>query len=297
MTISSSMRDDLVRAILTYPSRKNFELPSLGHEMTSAFELNAQVLDAEPRDLEYKIRQDPGMTADIMRLANSPAYRRSNAPVNLRDVVIRLGRKEIYHVMMAARMRSLLNKSMTDVYHVFPRRWHDAYHHLVTCAFVTAWLADRQHWVSYDNGFISGMFHDIGKLIGLRIIADMVLRKEIDMGTFEPMFSELLDAVNQELGLHAMQVWKMPAYVIKVCELMSDLPAADRSIHQLAHGVNIISALDILHHSREFSDDCMNRVRISVDALQLAEATLVDIRHRFVFASEQASVLLGKGSR
>ena len=79
-TQSSSMRDDLIRSILTYSTRKNFELPSLGSEMTSAFELNAKVLNAEPRELEYQIRQDPGMTADIMRLANSPAYRRGNAP-------------------------------------------------------------------------------------------------------------------------------------------------------------------------------------------------------------------------
>ena len=233
--------EDLAAEILLYHRGPEFKLASLDSQNLSALEAGSRVLDADVSEVETMVRRDPAMLADLLKLANSPTYRRVGVPMNLADIIVRLGRREVYNVVMSSALRNLTRRALGEMYKVFPDRWQTVHRHFLTCAFTSGWLADKERWVGYDNGFMAGMFHDIGRLVALQIIAALVLRKKISAETDAPLFDPASEQTYVLLGSSSLRAWNMPAYIIKVWRQPGRATAGGQQHQQ----VGARSALDL----------------------------------------------------
>lgn len=281
--------EELAGEMLLHHRGPEFKLASLDTQHMSALEAGSRVLDADVSDVEAMLRRDPAMLADLLRLANSPTYRRVGVPMNLADIIVRLGRREVYNVVMSSALRNLTRRVLSDLYKIFPERWQAVHRHFITCASTSGWLADKERWVGYDNGFMAGMFHDIGRLIALQVIAALVLRKKVDPVADAPLFDAATEMTYMPLGTTSLRAWNMPAYIVKVCECQQDPPPPDSSINKLAHGVRLVSALDVMHHDQgDPQKSAAQRFAQSRDVLQLSEQRLDELQRRFAFSRDQS---------
>ena len=286
------LADELIERVMEYHAVHRVEIPSLDPQSSSALDAAGRVMQADTIELESLVRRDPAISAGVLKAASSPVYRASSKSMQLQDIIVRLGRKEIYAVVATVAVRSLLRPAMRDIYNLFPEAWHELHHHCVTCAFTTAWLADREKWVPYDQGFLAGMFHDIGKILALNVLGRLVVAKILDKPTYEPLFPKVLERTHVRLGSDFLRAGNMPDYLQEVCEKHHAAVPADTDIHKLSHGVGVVSSLDDLQAKRIFAENAASHLAAGQRALGLTDEALRAIRGKLADMSGHAATLV-----
>jgi putative nucleotidyltransferase with HDIG domain len=148
----SRFTDDLVRLD---------QLPSLPAVVTHLIEMIDDPL-ASAMDVAHTLREDPPLTARVLRMANSPVYGGRFRIMSVPQAVMRLGMLEIRNVVMSLGViRSMLGAGRRLDYRTF---WQ----HSLTVALATETLAEMapRHQDGEDDGaFAAGLLHDIGRFI------------------------------------------------------------------------------------------------------------------------------------
>ena len=150
-----------VRSTLTRLSRTG-ELPALPAAATAAIAI-ARDPDAGVESLCQVIRADVGLSARILRAANSAAYARRIPARTLSEAVLTLGLRRTCDLLVAAGARQLFRQ--------VPRHAEILWNH----ALATALIAEDIGRVTGTGDphliFLPGLFHDVGR-IGFLLAAD-----------------------------------------------------------------------------------------------------------------------------
>lgn len=111
--------------------------------------------DFQLRQLAALIRQDPGLSAQILYIVNSPAYGLTEKIVNIENAVIILGVDRTLNLSRAALLREALNQT-NPVLEIFWKRSS-------IVAEITVAVAHRQRiGVNSDLAYLMGLFHACG---------------------------------------------------------------------------------------------------------------------------------------
>ncbi len=167
---------------------------------------------------------DPLLAGRVFAVARSPYYSRTARPKNLRQAVMRLGIRTIRDVAMEVSLQSSIFERpvFADALRVLGR-------HSRATAYAMPPVM-RAAGVRFDDGFVAGLFHDIGAAGALLCIADGTPDgEECDAASV----LTAIDDVHGALGMEMIASW--------------DLPAALRTVvwrHQEVelHGVPILEA-------------------------------------------------------
>lgn len=157
------------------------------------------------------LETDPSLCARTLRLANSALFRMGEPCTAVGQALVRLGTKTIYEMMGAVAMLGMFQ----DVRGV-GRTIRD---HCVATAAIGRALVKRNAWHGGAQIFLSGLMHDVGKLL-------MMQTGELDYSRLPGEFSGV-DRVHvferntvaydhAVLGAHALMVWKIPEVVAQV---------------------------------------------------------------------------------
>jgi len=150
-----------VRSTLTRLSRTG-ELPALPPAACAALAI-ARNPDAGVDDISRVIRTDVGLSARILRVANSAAYARRVPARALPDAVLTLGLRKTCDVLVAAGARQLFRQ--------VPRQAEALWNHALATAIIAEELARHTNVVASHLAFLPGLFHDVGR-IGFLLAAD-----------------------------------------------------------------------------------------------------------------------------
>jgi putative nucleotidyltransferase with HDIG domain len=148
-----SLRDH-VRSTLTRLSRTG-ELPALPAAATSALAI-ARDPDAGVESLCQVIRADVGLSARILRAANSAAYARRVPARTLAEAVLTLGLRRTCDLLVAAGVRQL--------FHRVPRHAERLWNHALATALVAEEVARTTGAGDPHVVFLPGLFHDVGRI-------------------------------------------------------------------------------------------------------------------------------------
>lgn len=182
-------------------------LPSLPASVT---ELLASIddPDADTEAIARRVARDQGLTARILRVANSPFYGQSRHIASIADAVILLGLRSVRALAVAASFTSVF-KVGSDAESELRSFWK----HGIAAALCARLLAARLG-VAEEEAFISGLLHDIGRVALVvsfprHMAAVAAYRQERDC--------QPIDAENAVLGLdHALvgrlmtERWRFP---------------------------------------------------------------------------------------
>ncbi len=161
------------------------------------------------------IRVDAGLTARMLRLANSVAYGRSGRSGNLREAVLRIGRSAVLSTSIAAGARSALPAKSLPAGYGEREFWR----HSVASTLAVEKL-ERTLGISVaPEAATAALLHEVGQfLLGHLLSPDIlsVLGRACEEGHLVPWRaeSEVLKVNHAEVGALIAQHWNLPDLVV-----------------------------------------------------------------------------------
>jgi signal transduction histidine kinase/HD-like signal output (HDOD) protein len=163
---------------------------------------------ATPKELADIVFKDPSISAKILQLINSSFMGLREKVNDLEKAVVYLGADAIKNIAVSASVvqvfRRVESSAQFNMHHFW---WHS-----VMCATLAKRIAEKVKYTPSDEAFLSGMLHDIGKLVlwvnfkqkyaeALRDAGDdaaLLITKESEIG-----------ATHHELGAWIVQQWRL----------------------------------------------------------------------------------------
>jgi HD-like signal output (HDOD) protein len=286
-----------VAAVHAHFAENQSNLPSLGSHAAQIVTASGQVMQASTSQLEAIIRRDPAISVELLKLANSPMYRRSSDVSSISDAIVRLGRQQVYSTVASVAARNMFESSTRDLLAVCPDRWRRVQNHCVACAFGTAWLVAQQKVADYEVGFAAGMFHDVGKLMALQSLGRLLLAGGLPFTAQSPAFGEALEQAQTPLGMAALSAWGLPTYLVEVCRCAHVGAEPHSPQAALVECTRLVSALTTLAHDAPADPrDLTAQLAAAQEALQLGDAQMKKITERVLSVSDNATEAVGTPS-
>jgi HD-like signal output (HDOD) protein len=193
-------------------------------------------------ELSRLIAQDPAMSAEVLRVANSAAYAAPQEIETLRDAVTRLGLSEVERVTGTVAARSLFQPELRSEFAAYGSKWNEIFADSVVAARGAAWLAMQVTGVNADHVFLGGLLHDIGRSVALRSAAS--LRPPApNVDPMDPRIDRVLERVHVDIGGEGHQLWNLPRFPTLVAMRHHDLGLPSDGEYREIHVVRLCSAL------------------------------------------------------
>lgn len=168
--------------------------------------------DTPLRKVRETLETDPAITAGLLRVANSAAYRSRQTISSVEEAVQRLGSRHVLEIVTSVAAMGLFK----DVRGVGLQ----VRDHCARVGAMTRVLASEWHQKSAESPFLCGLLHDLGKLLLLQVSG-------IDYQTLDPRAltqadeafvheRALLGYDHAVLGGHVLDSWKLPSSVAEV---------------------------------------------------------------------------------
>ncbi len=177
----------------------------------------AQSLMLDPNssfdDLAGIIETDQDITLKILNVANSAYYSLKNNVCSVRQACVMLGLSVIGEIIMAAGTSNLFSKAL-EAYSMNPK---GLWHHSLAVAFSSRKIADTVSPALVNEAFLSGLFHDVGKII----LDDQIFSRNDsfkkflgdDENTHFKIEKQILGFDHSEIASELCRRWKFPIKV------------------------------------------------------------------------------------
>jgi signal transduction histidine kinase/HD-like signal output (HDOD) protein len=135
-------------------------LPSLPHVLVKLLEICAE----EPntiKEVSQIIDKDASLSAKVMRLVNSAYYGLPNRVAGIEQALLLLGTNTIKNMAISASVYQAFGRAKdSPVFRLKLFWWHS-----LMCATLARLIATKTSYTAPDEAFLSGLLHDIGKLV------------------------------------------------------------------------------------------------------------------------------------
>jgi HD-like signal output (HDOD) protein len=173
-----------------------------------ARELYAKISDenCSIADIAHIIAKDQAMAGQMLRLANSAFFAGLNKVRTIKESIMRLGVRQVYNFLVAGSQKDFYVSRDPVVAKHLDILWK----HALATAKGTQWLLRKTGYPEEaDEGFLAGLFHDIGKLLLLKVF-ETIRAERKDVALSESFLFEILDVMHVEQGYAMMTGWSIP---------------------------------------------------------------------------------------
>ncbi|MCK4728149.1 MAG: HDOD domain-containing protein, partial [Desulfobacterales bacterium] len=135
-------------------------LPSLPHILVKLIE----VCNREPdtiKEISQIIDKDVSLSARLLRLVNSVYYCLPNRVTGIDHALLLLGTNAVKNIAVSASVFQAFDQARdSSVFRLKLFWWHS-----LMCATLAKLIAEKISYPAPDEAFLSGLLHDIGKLV------------------------------------------------------------------------------------------------------------------------------------
>lgn len=195
-----------------------------------------------------KIAQDQALTAKVLRLANSSFYGMQRRVVSIQQAITILGISSVRTLIIAAAVIDIFATREKSTFN-FLAFWR----HSIGTALCAKALA-RKKACNQDEAFLTGLLHDIGRLV---LLTHAPVRYEAVLAERLRQDSYLHEAEHSILGIDhmiagraLMEYWKFPGWMLETIE-HHHMPEPQRMNALVA----ILNLADCAAHGLDFSGD------------------------------------------
>lgn len=176
-------------------------------------------------ELVEEIRYDPGLTATMLRLANSVAFGLPRAVRSAQEALVRLGTKRVFQLAVASTFREVLGAAVNG-YALPPG---ELWRHAVAVALVSERLALQGGGVPLEVAFTAGLLHDVGKIVlGSFVAGEFPALEEMQGEGFDLAEQEVLGVDHAEAGAEIMTRWDLPSELVETARYHHRPDAAEQ---------------------------------------------------------------------
>ena len=189
------------------------------------------------------IEYDPGLTVNVLQLANSAYFGWSRTIQTVKDAITRLGTNRVFQMVLCMSVAPLVRK---------PIRGYDTdseglWQHSIATAIAAEQMVLKLGLRNLDEAFTAGLLHDMGKIVlGTFVEVDDHSIKEImalDNLTFDEAEQMALGIDHAEVASELLTTWNLPENVVAAARWHHRPAKAEDEHRQL---VDLIHVADYL---------------------------------------------------
>jgi putative nucleotidyltransferase with HDIG domain len=169
--------------------------------------------DVSADEIEKILRHDPGLAANVLRLANSAFFGLSTKVSTLKHAVVLLGIKRFAQIAVGACMNKTMDKAV-EGYGLSPG---ELWLHSIAVSTTAEALAKNRKLAESGDFFTPALLHDLGKLVLAEFVkAELSKIKEL-VAKGVPFVSaerEILGTDHAEIGALILSRWRFPADLV-----------------------------------------------------------------------------------
>jgi putative nucleotidyltransferase with HDIG domain len=197
--------------------------------------------DLNVAQIEQILRQDPGLTANLLRLANSAYFGIPSKVGSVRQAVLLLGLKRLIQMVIASCVSALMDRSVPG-YDLSPG---ELWRHSLAVTVAAEGLVKELNIDAAEEIFTAALLHDVGKLVlgdyvrdDYRKIEDILARGI----SFEQAENMVLGTDHAELGAEILRKWSLPPELVNAVRWHHDPASADRmdTMLDIVHVANVL---------------------------------------------------------
>lgn len=200
--MSNPKVDQIIQKIEHLPT-----LPIISQQIQELFKNK----DATIKDLENLIEKDAPMATKILKIVNSAFYGLINKTSSLEHALVILGINEVKNIVLGFSLQSYFTCPTKNINR--NRFWK----HSIVCSQIARFLGNHYNVPGKDSLFLSGLIHDIGKLVfdqyfhtEFEQIIDRIDQEQIPSSKAE---KDILGVTHYQVGAKMLQQWQFPKEV------------------------------------------------------------------------------------
>ncbi len=198
--------------------------------------------NANAADIAHLISTDQSASFKVLKVVNSPIYHLSSRIESISLAVLHLGFNEIRNIILALSVINLFSKKKL----IAAFRPVDFWKHSIGVGVITRYIGNTLQVARPENYFLSGIMHDIGKLVLFENFGDQY---EKVLQYSEERKCQLIDAEKEILGIdHSAagailaEKWKLPDSVLKAMKYHHEGSSGDKDMLTAAVHISDIAA-------------------------------------------------------
>ncbi len=210
---SNSANDRLLEEIKTALEQEHINLPAMP-------DIAIKIREAF-KDEQYEVSQiarliqtEVGLTAYVLKIANSPLHRGPIPIETAKHAICRLGQHSVQSIVLTYTMRALFKSSSPTLKVLLQDQWQES----TSIAAISAILAERCEDFDPDQALLAGLLQDIG---GLPII-DWLAHKKVPENELEAEFVRLKDSLSGHIGEMILESWGFSDKLVEVVKARED---------------------------------------------------------------------------
>jgi putative nucleotidyltransferase with HDIG domain len=263
------MRDTKLNEILA--KVKSFPtMPGAGAKMLALLEEP----DTAVSEIEEILRYDPGLTANILKLANSAYFGIPSKVGSLKQAVILLGLKRLMQLVVASCVSAVMDKSVAG----YDLPAGDLWRHSVAVSIAAEALVKDKKRVGTEDVFTPALLHDVGKLVlGAFVKEELEAIQSIAAEGVPFVVAEnmILGTDHAEIGARILAHWNLPPDVINAVRWHHDPDLPDTCDIQMdvVYLANLLcqtseTSGEAGRHAVELSPAVIDRLGIRLDQFE-----------------------------
>ncbi|HCR13405.1 HDOD domain-containing protein [Solidesulfovibrio sp.] len=201
--------------------------------------------EADLRQLARIIEYDPGLTVNVLRMANSSFFGTGGKVTSVREALMRLGLNRVYQLVIASGVAPMTRYEIKG----YGLRPGELLEHSVAVATASETLAKELGRVAPPHTFTAGLLVNIGKTVmgsflEVDAIPILALAHERHI-SFEQAEEEILGINHAELGAILLERWSIPIPIVNVVRYRlrpDDCPEPDLAL-DLVHVGDVIAKM------------------------------------------------------
>lgn len=163
-------------------------------------------------DLAKAIASDPALTAQLLRVVNSPLYAQSRPVETVSRAVSMLGMQQVHDLVLAATLATAFARiRVADM--DMAKFWRGSVHRAVAART----LAERCEVVDKERLFVQGLLSDLGHLVlFMRLPLQAIQAQQLAERTGEPVHAveqRLLGCDYAQVGAALLERWRLPGSI------------------------------------------------------------------------------------
>jgi len=163
-------------------------------------------------DISKIITEDQGLTARLLRLANSPMFGCYAKVDSITKAVTIIGTQQLRDLALAASVMGVFKDIPEDLLNM-----SSFWRHSIACGIIARSLAVYRREANVERLFVAGMLHDVGQVVLAAARPEVIrelLEAQRDTGRlYLDLERELLGFDHADLGGALLKKWKIPASI------------------------------------------------------------------------------------
>jgi putative nucleotidyltransferase with HDIG domain len=197
--------------------------------------------DVSVSQIEAILRNDPGLTANILKLANAAYFGVPNKIGSVSQAVIILGLKRLIQMVIASCVSAIMDQSVPG-YEISPG---ELWRHSIAVSVAAEGLVHQLKLAVDEGVFTAALLHDVGKLILGEFVKDDLEEFENTIPSemsFEQAENLVLGTNHAEVGAEILTRWSLPQDIVNAVRWHHDPESADKpsTMLDIVHIANVL---------------------------------------------------------